>query len=118
MDSFWDNFKKVVQNGMRVVVSKTEEYTQIGKIKFEIIQLQHGLKQAYQELGKEVYSHLVKAKRYSFSKNEEVRSLVAKIQKLEQELKDKEKELEVAKKGSGQSPKSDTQDVSESTPSK
>jgi|GEM_PF-3034121 len=98
MGSWWDDFKKVVQNGMRVVVSKTEEYTQIGKIKFELIQLQHGLKQAYQELGREVYPKLLTAKKSALSKDAKVRSLVTKIQKLEQELKDKEKELEVAKK--------------------
>lgn len=118
MGSLWDDFKKVVQDGMRVVVSKTEEYTQIGKIKLEMIQLQHGLKHAYQELGKEVYSRMVKTKRASLSKDTQVRSLIEKIQKLEQELKDKEKELEMTKQGTEKASESSKTDVSKSNPSK
>lgn len=114
MGSFWNDLKKTVQHGLKVVVSKTEEYTQIGKIKVEIIQLQHNLKQAYQELGREVYSKILKTTKTSLSKDAKVCALVSKIQKLEQELKEKEKELELAKKGSEKSPASGKTNHSES----
>jgi hypothetical protein len=92
MTVFWDKIKKNIVNSLNEAIDKTEEVTSVGRIKLEILQLEHRLDEQYTELGKFIYKNF-KTLTGSLKENEKVVELKKAIDRLEKELGSKEKEL-------------------------
>jgi len=92
MTVFWDKIKKNIVNSLNEAIDKTEEVTSVGRIKLEILQLEHRLDEQYTELGKFIYTNF-KTFSGSLKDNEKAVELKKAIDHLEKELGNKEKEL-------------------------
>jgi hypothetical protein len=106
MTSIWDDLKKSVKDGLSVAAAKTEEYTKIGKAKLDLMNLNKSLNAAYRELGVTAFNLTTEGAKGDFSRDHKVQELTGQIQKLQQEIRDKEKEIEEIRKGSASSAKS------------
>jgi len=78
----------------KVAVAKTEELTKISKIKLAIHQLQRDKNKELSSLGKLVYSHSKEANMSNFTGNAEFFSHVEKIDDINIQIIDKEKEID------------------------
>ncbi len=92
MTVLWDKIKKNIIDTLNEAIDKTEELTSVGRIKLEILQLEHRLDDQYTRLGKHVYMN--------FSENPEflpqsgkVTELKNMIDELKVLLRNKEQEL-------------------------
>jgi hypothetical protein len=92
MTVFWDKIKKNIVNTLNEAIDKTEEVTSVGRIKLEILQLEHQLDEQYTELGKFIYKNF-KTFSGSLKENEKISELKKAIDSLERDLGKKEKEL-------------------------
>jgi hypothetical protein len=92
MTVFWDKIKKNIINSLNEAIDKTEEVTSVGRIKLEMLQLEHQLDEQYTELGKYIYKNF---KTFSgiLKENENAIKLKKAIDGLEKDLAKKEKEL-------------------------
>ena len=81
----------------KVAVAKTEELTKISKVKLVIHQLQRDKNKELSSLGRLVYNHSKEANISNFTGNAEFFSNVEKIDSLNVEIHDKEKEIEEIK---------------------
>ena len=92
MTVFWDKIKKNIINSLNEAIDKTEEVTSVGRIKLEILQLEHQLDEQYTELGKYIYKNF-KILSGILNENESATELKKAIDVLEKDLAQKEKEL-------------------------
>ena len=58
MTVIWDKIKKNVIDSLNLAIDKTEELTSVGRIKIEILQLEHRLDEKYAKMGKYVFQQL------------------------------------------------------------
>jgi chromosome segregation ATPase len=92
MTIFWDKIKRNIIDSFNVALDKTEELTSIGRTKLEILQIEHRLDEKYSKLGKIVMAKL--QKRLDFVDiDQEIINLKDELEKLQNQLKEKEKEL-------------------------
>jgi hypothetical protein len=106
MASIWDDLKKSVKDGLSVAAAKTEEYTKIGKVKLDLMNLNKNLNAAYHDLGVTVFGQVSGGAKTSASQDPKVLEHVGQIEKLLTDIRDKEKEIEEIRKTSAVSQKS------------
>ena len=105
MSKIWDDLKSNMKDWSnaavekaeevsKVAVAKTEELTKISKIKLVIHQLQRDKNKELSSLGRLVYNHSKEANMSNFTGNAEFFSYVEKIDRINVEIHDKEKEIE------------------------
>ena len=94
MASLWDDIAKTIREGVDTVVGKTEEYTKIGKIKIDIINIKRNVEKNFSELGGRVYHLMVEQKKTQIAGDKEVTKIIDSVKLLEKELQDKKTELE------------------------
>ncbi len=92
MTLVWDKIKKSVVNALSEAIDKTEELTSVGRIKLEILQLEHRLDEKYAELGKLVYQNLNEQSGIIVAESK-ISELKKIIDELRSQLQQKEKEL-------------------------
>ncbi len=92
MTIIWNKIKNSIIHTLNESLDKTEELTSIGRIKLEILRIEHQLDDQYAELGKYCYKYFSKMKNHLPS-GEKFPDVKIKIDKLEKELSKKEKEL-------------------------
>ena len=56
MSPLWEDIKKKLKEGVTVAAEKTEEYTKIGKVKVEILNINRNIDKTFTNLGREVYT--------------------------------------------------------------
>lgn len=95
--SIWADLKKTLKDGVTVAAEKTEEYTKIGRIKVEILNLNRTLDKNYRSLGREVYTHVSDGKKVDPSQDEGIRYFIEKINDLKAAVREKEIEIEAIK---------------------
>jgi len=100
MTVLWDKIKKNVIDSLSVAIDKTEELTSVGKIKLEMLQIEHRLDDKFVELGKLVYAKLSE-KEAELKVDEQLRELRENISELESDLGKKEAELGRIKREDG-----------------
>jgi len=93
MASLWDDIAKTIREGVDTVVGKTEEYTKIGKIKIDIINIKRNVEKNFSELGGRVYHLMVEQNKTQISADKEVKKIVESVKLLEKELQAKKDEL-------------------------
>ncbi|HEX9653632.1 MAG TPA: hypothetical protein VGA99_07970, partial [bacterium] len=106
MGSLWDDIAKTIREGVDTVVGKTEEYTKIGKIKIDIINIKRNVEKNFSELGGRVYHLMVEQKKTQIAGDKEVTKIIDSVKLLEKELQDKKTELEKVGKKAPAQPKS------------
>jgi hypothetical protein len=120
MASIWDDLKKSVKDGLSVAAAKTEEYTRIGKAKLDLMNLNKNLSAAFRDLGVRAFDLTTEAAKGDFSRDARVQELAGQIRKLQQDIGDKEKEIEEIRRGASPSKASgaaetETRDTDDST---
>ena len=100
MTVLWDKIKKNVVDSLTVAIDKTEEMTSVGRIKLEMLQVEHRLDEKYSELGQLVYQEMSKDPEL-LKVNEKISELRDDIARVEVELSKKEAELGRIKKEEG-----------------
>jgi hypothetical protein len=95
----WEDLKKTVKDGLSTAAAKTEEYTKLGKGKLDLMSLNKGLNNAFQELGVEVFTQLTEGGKGSVPQNPKVKELIERILQAKKAVADKEKEIEAIRKG-------------------
>lgn len=92
--SLWEDIKKTVKEGVSVAAEKTEEYTKIGKLKVEILNMKRNIDKTFTELGRETYTLLKGSKKGDLAKNEKLKNLLTRIDEQKAALKGKEAAIE------------------------
>jgi predicted nucleic acid-binding Zn-ribbon protein len=92
MTTLWEKIKKNVVDTINETLDKTEELTSVGRIKLEILQLEHQLEEQCSQLGKYVHKHRHKLTK-GFEQDRKFTSLNNKIKDLEEDIRKKQKEL-------------------------
>ncbi len=92
MTLVWEKLKKGFVDSLNNAIEKTEELTSVGRIKLEILQIEHRLDEKFATLGQHIYEN------YSdnvdgFLEDAKIAELRKDIQNLETKLGNKEKEL-------------------------
>jgi phage terminase small subunit len=100
--AFWDKMKKAVKEGLETskdvlekAKDKTKELGEKGALKFEIMQLEKQAEKRFCKIGTHVYEVLVKDGQQKISKGTpEIKNLLQEIEEIENNIDQKEKELE------------------------
>jgi hypothetical protein len=94
MADFWGSLRKNLSDGIKKVSAKTEELTQIGRLKIEVIAVKRDIEKSFIELGGRVYHQLDEDGTYDVRKDENIQRLVKTIKDFEKKMKKLEKEIE------------------------
>jgi hypothetical protein len=96
--SMWNDVKKTVKDGFVIATEKTEEYTKIAKVKVDILTKKRDLDKAYHDLGEITYTHLTSGEKASLAQDKGVKALLDTIKRCQNEITNKEAEIEQIKK--------------------
>jgi hypothetical protein len=97
MAGLWEDVKKSVKQGLTIAADKTEEYTKIGKVKLDVLNLKRDIEKTFKEIGMEVFDLLGQPKKANIGENAKVKELANKIVDLRKALELKEGEIEKIK---------------------
>jgi gas vesicle protein len=94
MSTNWEDVRKSINEFFTSAAEKTDEFIKVGKRKISITEIRRNMTSHYAELGGRVYHLIRQGESADLGSDSEVESLVSRIQKLEDELKAKEIEIE------------------------
>ena len=98
MDTLWDKVKKNLVDWYGTAYEKTDELARIGKKKIEVAGVNRAIEKHLSELGGKVYDLIeVQGKGGVIAKDSDVARLVEETRGLEEQLKEKEQEIEAIK---------------------
>ena len=125
MSANWDEVRNSIHEFFSTAAEKTDELIKVGRRKLSIAEIKRNITAQYAELGGRVYHLIRQGDVGSVGSDAEVETLVSNIQRLENDLKTKEMEIEEIRtsggapaetetvSASGASNKRDKTDVSE-----
>jgi gas vesicle protein len=99
MSRSWDDLRDSIEEFFSTAAEKTDELIKVGRRKLSIAEIKRNMTANYAELGGRVYHLVRQGDAASVPSDSEVESLVSRIQRLEDELKAKEMEIEQIKTG-------------------
>jgi len=102
--SLWENLKKGLEQGIKTISEKTEELTELGKLKLDILSLKRDIEKNFVELGGRVYQLMKENKSENIKQNTEINDLVSKIKVQENSLDESNKKYDKLKKEMGSNP--------------
>lgn len=115
MSTNWEEVRSSIQEFFSSAAEKTDEFIKVGRRKLSMAEIKRNITGQYAELGGRVY-HLVKqGKAKTIAADEEVEMLVSGINKLEDELKAKEMEIEEIKTGGASEVEAETVSATEAS---
>lgn len=101
MTTLWDNIKKglldsakMAKEGAAIAAEKAEELGKKSKIMLDISNIKRKIEKQFTELGGKVYHEMQEENVSDFSNHEDVGNIVSGIKALEEELHQKQDELE------------------------
>lgn len=97
MESLWDRIREGLREGFLTAAEKTEELAKVGKGKIDLVTIRRKIERTFAELGGKVYHMVIEEKTTAITDSEEVKQLINKVKDLEQQLKEKEAEIQRAK---------------------
>jgi hypothetical protein len=98
MDTLWDKVKKNLVDWYGTAYEKTDELARIGKKKIEVAGVNRAIEKHLSELGGKVYDLIeVQGKGGVIAKDSDVARLIEETKGLEEQLKEKEQEIEAIK---------------------
>ena len=92
MTVLWDKLKQNFIENLHIAINKTEELTSVGRIKLEILQVEHRLDEKLVELGRYVNKQLSDVLE-NLPIDAKIIEIRKEIKNLEVELREKEQEL-------------------------
>lgn len=101
MSILWDNIKKGIIEGIQTVSEKTEEMTNIGRLKIQILATKRDIEKNFIELGGRIYQMIDEKKEIQFQKDKQIQHLVTTIRQNEKKLENLKKEIERIRKEDG-----------------
>ncbi|KAA3613906.1 MAG: hypothetical protein DWQ05_16670 [Calditrichaeota bacterium] len=93
-EKYFDDAVQKIQEGMSALAAKTDELTQKGKLKFEILSIKRDIDKNLNDLGKLVYDLLSEKEDTAISENSAVSSTMKKLKGLNEKLTTKKKEYD------------------------
>ena len=90
----WEKIKKSVVDGVSTAAEKTEEYTKLGRAKFDVLATKRKISKQFTELGGKIYEEVKDGKEKEVFDSPEIKVIIASINDLEKELDEKEEPLE------------------------
>ncbi|KAA3657559.1 MAG: hypothetical protein DWQ10_13055 [Calditrichaeota bacterium] len=93
-EKYFDDVVHKVQEGMSALAAKTDELTQKGKIKFEILSIKRDLDKYFNDLGKLVFELASEDENTALMENDAVKSNFEKIKELNVKLTEKKEQYE------------------------
>jgi hypothetical protein len=93
METTWNKIKKSMSEGYQNLTKKTNEMTQIGRLKIEMIAVKRDIEKAFIELGGQVYHNLKSKRKDDLLSDQRITHLVKDIKSLELKLKTLEKRV-------------------------
>ena len=94
MSGRWQRVKQSLYRGASVTAEKAEELGRIGKKRLDIAKTKQDISRTYTELGTTIYRLWEKEKNPQIVNQEEVQGLMDQIRSLEEDLREKEADLE------------------------
>lgn len=88
-EKYFDDVVQKLQEGMSALAAKTDELTQKGKIKFEILSLKRDLDKSFTDFGKLVFDLISEDEKITLIENLSVQSNLEKIKGLNTKLSEK-----------------------------
>ena len=98
MGDLWEKIRKSVIDGVQVAAEKTEEYTKLGKIKIEILNLKRKISKSFTELGGITYEAIKGGTAKKELESDKVNAIIETLKELDSELEAKEKLYEESAK--------------------
>jgi len=89
VSTLWERVKA----GLSVAAREAEDLTKIGKLRLEMLTTKRNIDRAFSELGGRVYDMLTGEQKRSVPADKQVKELIERIKKLEEELERKESQL-------------------------
>ena len=96
--SLWENLKKGLEQGIKTITEKTEELTELGRLKLEIMSIKREIEKNFVELGGRIYQLMKENKSENMDQNIEIKAVVDKIKVQENKLDEYNKKYEKMKK--------------------
>lgn len=100
--SLWDDLKKTLIEGVNVAAEKTEEYTKIGKVRVDLLNLNRKLDKTYKALGREIYVRVSDGKKIDAHKDEGISYFIEKINHITAAIMKNEKLIVEIKKAANE----------------
>ncbi|RMD95279.1 MAG: hypothetical protein D6814_13455 [Calditrichaeota bacterium] len=98
LENFFDDVVNTVKDGLNKLAEKTDQLTQMGRLKLDIISIKREIDKSFSELGGRVYQLAVKENASDVLEDSEVQAAFEKIKKLEERLAAKKEEMEQVSK--------------------
>lgn len=98
--SLWESLKKGVETGIKTITEKTEELTEMGRLKLEIMSSKREIEKYFIELGGRIYQLMKENATGDIGQRAEIRALVDKIKVEEKRLDDLNVRFESIRKDS------------------
>ncbi len=90
-ETLWNRIRKTVMEGVTTAAEKTEEFTNIGKAKLDVLAIKRKISKQFTELGGLVYEGVKTKTPENTFKTSEVKVIISHLAELEKELDEKEK---------------------------
>jgi hypothetical protein len=98
--SLWENLKKGLEQGIKTISEKTEELTEMGRLKLEILSVKRDIEKQFIELGGRSYQILKTDGTARIDQDTPIKELVEKIRMQEKKLDELNLKYENMKKNS------------------
>lgn len=109
MDTLWEKVKKNLVDWYGTAYEKTDELARVGKKKIEITGVNRAIERHLSELGGRIYDLIVEqGKSGVIAKDTQVQELIEEVKRLEQELEEKEAEIEAIRSEKRRTPQSES----------
>jgi hypothetical protein len=96
--TLWENLKKGLEQGIKTITEKTEELTEMGRLKLEIMSMKREIEKDFVELGGRIYQMMKENKSVNVTQNSEIQALVEKVKTEEKKLDEYNQKWENMKK--------------------
>lgn len=93
MPSLYEDIRDGVRDGVNLIVKKTGEWTQKGKLNIDLIGIRREIEQLFSELGGRTYELITKEPGADIASDGEVIQHVNRLKELEQKLAAKKEEI-------------------------
>jgi hypothetical protein len=98
MPSNWENIKNTVKGELSDATETTKKYLKIGKGKLDVMGMKNSLNESFREMGMELYKQITEDIKGDIRRNAKVKSLIEKVDRLKQSIKDEELKIKRIKK--------------------
>lgn len=93
MSDLWENIKKNLYETSEVIADKVDEYSRIGRIRIDLMNIKRRLVRRFTELGAMTFEQLEDDQKHDLRDDPDVRNLINEIKEIQKELAAKKQQL-------------------------